>query len=305
MIKMLFRPTRLLLNIFMFTFSALFSQQINFSNLEIPQLNKNEYIISHCGFSLCYKEEYEQAKWVAYVLTAKETVSLYKRSNKFYSDPAVKTGSASDHDYKRSGYDRGHLAPAGDMSYSANSMLHSFYYSNISPQEPGFNRGIWKKLEEQLRNWANDYDSIYVVTGPVLSRNLPYIGYKVAVPEYFYKVVLRYTNNNFEGIGFILPNRSSKSSLIPFAVCIDSVESFTNINFFPSLPDNIETTVERYVNTNNWHWNSKNLSISHKISASKLNHSVQCKGTTKKGNRCKNRTKNANGFCHLHQNQAP
>ena len=138
----------------------------------------------------------------------------FSRSDNFRADPEVRTGSASDADYRRSGYDRGHLAPAADMGWSSQTMSESFYYSNMSPQVPEFNRGIWKRLEEQVRNWAVELDTIYVVTGPVLSGNMSAIGLnKVTVPNYYYKAVLYLHDNDSRMIGFIMPNGSSKDEL--------------------------------------------------------------------------------------------
>ena len=105
-----------------------------------------EQIVNHLGYSLSYNEKNEQASWVAYELTADQVRGTVKRKDSFRSDPLIKTGSASLSDYKGSGYDRGHLAPAADMKWSTTAMSESFFMSNMSPQLPGFNRGIWKKL---------------------------------------------------------------------------------------------------------------------------------------------------------------
>ena len=81
----------------------------------------------------------------------------------------------------------------------------------MSPQLPRFNRGVWKKLEMQVRNWAVEYDSLYVVTGPIFDSIMPTIGpHRVAVPKAYYKVLLQKRNGNWEGIGFILPNSNTK-----------------------------------------------------------------------------------------------
>jgi len=179
--------------------------------------------------------------------------SKYKRTNKFRPDPAVRTGSAKPSDYAKSGYDKGHLCPAGDMACDSTAMSESFYMSNMSPQKPGFNRGIWKKLEEQVREWAVEDDVIYVVTGPILSGNLATIGKdKIAVPKYYYKVILDYEEPEFKGIGFVLPNKSSTKPLTQYAVTIDSVEHLTGIDFFAALPDSVERVVESHADINRW-----------------------------------------------------
>lgn len=218
------------------------------SHLELPAARKGDLIIKHIGFTLCYDEKHEQADWVAYELTADETARAFERSNKFSPDPDVVTGSADNADYKGSGYDRGHLAPAADMSWSFETMQESFYYSNMSPQVPSFNRGIWKRLEEKVRDWARSNRSIYVVTGPVLEEGLPFIGHdRVSVPRFYYKVLLDYSSPDIKGIGFVLPNEGSKLPLSSFAVSIDEVERITHLDFFPSLPDDEEAKIEKSV----------------------------------------------------------
>ena len=148
-------------------------------------------------------------------------------------------------DYQKSGYDRGHLAPAADMGYSMETMVQSFFYSNMSPQLPRFNRGVWKKLEMQVRNWAVEYDSLYVVTGPIFDSVMPTIGpHRVAIPKAYYKVLLQKRNGNWEGIGFILPNTNTKVDYKDYATNIDKVEEITRLDFFWELEDSLEKKLE-------------------------------------------------------------
>ena len=267
------------------------------AHFEIPETKPKDKVIHHAGYSLLYNEAQEQASWVAYELTNTETIKLYHRTNKFIVDPQVQTGSASQADYKGSGYDRGHLAPAADMGWSALSMKESFYYTNMSPQEPGFNRGIWKNLEEKVRDWALENKKIYIVTGPVLRNGLTKIGPdQVAVPEYFYKVILDYSAPSIKGIAFLIPNRSSTKSLQSYAVSIDAVEKKTGINFFPNITDGrIESTV--CIPCWSWETTKHYSSKSHSASDSR----VQCSGTTKKGNRCRRMTADPSGYCYQHR----
>jgi endonuclease G len=223
-------------------------QRTGLNPMEIPALQAGDTLIIHTGFALLYSEAHKQAKWVAYELTLEETLKGVERSNRFTPDPKVITGTASDEDYRGSGYDRGHLAPAADMSWSEQAMNESFYYSNISPQLPAFNRGIWKRLEDQVRKWAQQDSSVYIVTGPVLSDSLPHIGpNRIAVPAYFYKVLLVWKKYNQKAIAFIIQNKKSSLPLNQFAVSIDSLEHLTSIDFFPALPDSLENTLERFV----------------------------------------------------------
>jgi len=194
---------------------------------------------------------------VAYRLTSGHIAGSIGRTNDFREDYKVSTGSSSLSDYKGSGYDRGHLAPAGDMKWSSATMSESFYMSNMSPQKPGFNRGIWKKLEGNVRNWASDNGEIYVVTGPILTGNYPSIGSnQVSIPNYYYKVILDYKEPEIKGIGFILPHQKSSSSIQSFAVTIDEVERKTGINFYHSLPDKIEEQIESNIDIGKWSFRS-------------------------------------------------
>ncbi len=226
-------------------------------NTEIPRLKekRQEQVIRHEGYTVSYNSEYRIANWVAYELTATEAKSKKtERSNKFVSDPQVKGATAMNEDYTRSGYDRGHLAPAGDMKWSAKAMRESFYLSNICPQKPKLNRGIWKDLEEQCRLWALDNGSLLIVTGPVITGDMKRLGKnKVAIPKSFYKVLCYYTEKGYKGIGFLFENRDYKdNSLKSMVIPIDSVEKVTGIDFFPSIPDDQEKEMEATVDWSSW-----------------------------------------------------
>ncbi|MGB4776010.1 MAG: DNA/RNA non-specific endonuclease [Daejeonella sp.] len=269
----------------------------NLTQLEIPGTKAGEMIIIHKAYTLSYNEKYKQANWVAYELTSEETRPVAKRSGKFYPDPQVKTNAVNDRDYSKSGYDRGHLAPAADMGWSAATMIESFYYTNMSPQNPSFNKGIWKRLEELVRTWAIEKKSVYIATGPVLEANLSAIGpHKVAVPRYFYKVILNDHEPHQEGIGFIIPNIRSTEPLQHFVVSIDSVEKFTGIDFFPRLPEEKENRIESNLSITSWSWKISQSNQKKKTSSV----SVQCSAKTKAGLLCKRMTKSLNGKCMQH-----
>jgi endonuclease G len=214
-----------------------------FAQLEIPKYEADDTIIKHRGYTLSYNLKYKQANWVAYLLTRAETNKRYERGEFFAPDPLI-PGTNLGVDYAKSRYDRGHLAPAADMGYSMETMMQSFYYSNMSPQVPRFNRGIWKKLEMQVRNWAIQYDSLYIVTGPIFSDSMKVIGpHRVAVPKAYYKVLLQKRNGEWFGIGFVLPNVSLKGDIMQYAISIDKVEEMTGIDFFWSLDDENEKKI--------------------------------------------------------------
>lgn len=207
-------------------------------------------VIKHTYYTLAYSEDNEQAYWVYYELTPELINGTQSRTDDFRADPLVSTVSASLEDYKGSGYDRGHLCPAGDMKLNKTAMSETFYLSNMSPQVAGFNRGIWSTLEDQVRDWALKYSKLYVVTGPIFKDNLGEIGTdKVTVPGYYYKVL-------FDGkdrmIGFVLPNAKGTNPIEFYAVSIDSIEDLTGIDFFPELDDQWENQLENQSDYNKW-----------------------------------------------------
>ena len=234
-------------------FSFVYSQNLN------PRPINGEQLVNHLGYSLSYNEKHEQANWVLYELTIDEVLGSVKRKDQFRSDPNVKTGTASLSDYKRSGYDRGHLAPAADMKWSSKAMSESFFMSNMSPQAPSFNRGIWKKLENLIRQWAVENESLYIVTGGILIDGLKTIGSnEVSVPDYFYKVILDNETSDLKAIGFIIPNKKSSKLLFEYAISVDDVEKKTGIDFFYLLPDVIQDKIEQELSIRKWNFkNSK------------------------------------------------
>ena len=201
-------------------------------------------IIKHSYYTLSYSEKDEQAKWVSYKLTP-SFLNKIKRTNNFREDPLVSGGSATLADYKASGYDRGHLAPAAAMSLNKTAMSESFFMSNMSPQKPRFNRGIWKILESQVRKWVLVNDSLFVVSGPILDHPLGTIGAdSVTVPRAYYKTIVAFNNGTAKGIGFLLPNAASNKTIFSYVTSIDSIESVTGIDFYLNLNDSIETKIE-------------------------------------------------------------
>lgn len=295
----------------LFLIGAVYSSLLLFRPQALGQPSNTQFLpapkadvqsIHHKGFSLGYAEEYEQARWVAYLMSRARLIKVVDRADDFRPDPSVRTGSATTADYQGSGYDCGHLAPAADMAWSVATMSESFFYSNMSPQLPGFNRGVWKRLEELFRDWAGLYDSLLVVTGPVLSPDLPSIGpNRVSVPERYYKVVVDTARTHRQGIGFLLPNASSQLPLTAFVVTIDSVERLTGLDFFHSFPDFLEKSLEHELCMSCWDWTPARIAADDSDNSRSAGAEVaQCKGTTKSGNRCRNSTRSSSGYCHLH-----
>jgi endonuclease G len=204
---------------------------------------KYNEIVKHKYYELSYNEKHEQANWVYYKLTPEMVNNkVAERRNNFRSDHLVKTESAQLSDYSGSGYDRGHLCPAGDMGFNKEAMSESFLMSNMSPQKPVFNRGGWEKLESEFRNIAKS-NTIYIVTGAILKDGLSTIGKnEVSVPEYYYKILYCAKLNKM--IAYLIPNEKIDMGVNVYRVTVDSIESITGIDFYPQLQDEIENKLE-------------------------------------------------------------
>lgn len=202
-------------------------------------------IVHHESYSLSYSEPHEQAEWVAYELKkAHLSHSNFKRPY-FEIDKAVKSGAAHWRNYKKSGYDRGHLCPAGDRKYTKTAYNETFLTSNISPQEHSFNAGIWNALEQKVRYWASKYNGVFVVTGGVLHGNMKTIGDEdVSIPNQFYKVLIDNNTGKTKMIAFLMPHENSHQPLYEFVVPVDTIEKLTGIDFFSELDDAVEIKLE-------------------------------------------------------------
>lgn len=221
----------------------------------LPTSTTNQ-IIKHNYYFLSYNEKYEQAEWVAYELKKNYVRSSNFDRPYFIEDPKVNTGSADWRNYKKSGYDKGHLCPAGDMEFEINAYNDTFFTSNISPQNHDFNAGVWNRLEQKVRYWASKYNDVYVITAGVLQPNLKTIGQeRVLVPKYFYKILLDNSNGQYKMIAFLVPNAKSDLPLYEFVVSVDSIEKITGIDFFPKLDDKTENRLEKNSDYKAWSFN--------------------------------------------------
>ena len=198
------------------------------------------------AYTASYNDKMKNPNWVAWELTRKEIAGTYERSDKFVPDPDLPEPRVKSSDYTRSGYDRGHMAPAADMKWSLRAMEESFYMSNICPQHKKLNRGDWNDLEDACRAWAKKYGTVYIACGPIYDRHNPrYIGgSKIAVPDRFFKVVLIYNRKEPMALGFIFPNIARSQDLDKYQVTVDDVEHITGYDFFSKLPDHVENYIE-------------------------------------------------------------
>ena len=229
-------------------------------------------IIHYNNYSVSFCENIKMSEWTIYYTTKQRQFGKLPRKNNFRQDPSLNGRDAKLNHYAKSGYDRGHLVPANDMKFDTTAMSESFYMTNVVPQNPAFNRGIFRKLEKRFREWVNEFDSIVIITGLIKNDVTEYINGEnrtdiydssfIPVPSLFYKVFFDIEENR--AISFILPNdKSNSSNLLDYAVPIDSLERITGIDFFYKMPETIELLLEIDSGTkiNSSKKNDKNIDV--------------------------------------------
>ena len=230
------------------TLIQLNNKRADTSRMEIPVMpeEKQGQIIQRTGYTLAYDAKNKTPQWVAWELTDKETRGKEERTNDFQPDPEVIGTKVVTYDYSGSGYDRGHMAPAGDMKWSKQAMQESFYMTNICPQDHNLNTEDWNDLEMKSREWARRYGKVHIVCGPIYKgiRN-EYIGeHRVKVPDAFFKVILIDDARKSYALGFLFENKAGERPLKEYLVSVDEIERITGMDFFSVLPDNLEDRLE-------------------------------------------------------------
>lgn len=201
------------------------------------------------GYALAYNAENKTPDWVAEHLTKEKASANMGRKNYFAPDPDLPAGGRAELvDYKRSGFDRGHMAPAGDMRWDLDAYKESFYLSNMVPQVGrGMNQGIWKDLEEMVRQWALTRGELYIFTGPIYDEALDAVETigddEVGIPTHLYKII--YDPKRKEAIAFLMPNEALRTEDMPkYLVSIDRVEKKSGLDFLSALSDQEQRRIE-------------------------------------------------------------
>ncbi len=230
----------------------------NERQLEIPVKLKRtkERIIRHTGHTVSFNREHNAPNYVAWKLTAEEADGTVPRYKDFQPDPSVpEPHRVTTEDYKGSGYDRGHMAPAADMKWSNDAMRECFYMSNICPQDGALNSGTWSTLEKACRRWAKQEGAVYIVCGPVYKGTKhKCIGreHKVTVPEGFFKVVMSLREGEEKAIGFYFANNDGKQTMQEAATTVDVIEELTGMDFFVNVDDKLERKIEATASLKKW-----------------------------------------------------
>jgi len=216
-----------------------------YNGAPVSKIVKDEQYIIKKNYAIHYRYDTETAEYVVEHPTKEKVSGAVKRQDDFRPDPAIPAAHQSTlSDYAGNPYDRGHLVPAGDNTQNAEAMSESFYLSNMVPQVPNHNRGIWKQLETAVRMWVLEGKDIYVISGTTYNKTHKSIGaHNVGVPDYIWKVVIDATHN--KAIAFYFPNTALPVADLPkYIVSIEEVEQKTGINFNPKMSDKLQKALE-------------------------------------------------------------
>ncbi len=210
----------------------------------------DDVMLKRESYTVSFNQQTRCPNYVGWVIDERRLEKNVPRSDYFMEDTQVAEKHRIIHsDYSRSGYDRGHMCPAADNRYAQVAMDECFLMTNMCPQTHTLNSGDWNDLEEKCRKWAEVYDCVYVVCGPIYtSANPKKIGqrkrFKIAVPDQFFKVVLLQNDGEYQALAYVMNNNDDKRPLEDYAVLVDDVEQITGMDFFHALPDDVENRVE-------------------------------------------------------------
>ena len=189
------------------------------------------------GYLSAYDAAAKIPKYVSYTLEPKNALGCVPRTNAFVADASVANGPKPD-DYAGTGYDKGHAAPDGDLSWDVQVEYESFLMTNMMPQAGSLNRGIWKLLETSIRGWAVQRDQSYTIyVGGVYDNNDKKIGSGVVVPHGYYKIVINNSTKEIAGWAFphVAPYPNLGNDLTKFRLPVSQIEAAAGVKFaFPN-----------------------------------------------------------------------
>ncbi len=224
--------------------SALFAENVSIENTFSVDSSCSK-VMEKTAFTICYNYETKQPNWTAYILNYAEVQGSNKRPDHAFKEdhdiPLLYRSTLSD--FHGSGMDRGHYTPNASVDYDKKAQMESFLLSNIGPQYPRFNQGIWAEIENEVRAYTKSNEEIYVVTGSIPGDKNDYIGNHVNIASYFYKVV--YSPSKRKGIAYLVPHKPdlNKKSYKAYKTSIEEVEKATGVKFFTNVKD---TTFKKF-----------------------------------------------------------
>jgi endonuclease G len=205
-------------------------------------------LLCRMGYLLAHDDEFLTPIWVMERLTIEKIFGTSPRKDNFRADPDLQKGFRAElTDYKGSGYDRGHMAPAGNLKWHPKAMDESFFLSNMVPQNGPNNQQIWAMLEDYVRDWVIARGELITYTGPIYDNdeaNTTIGQNNVGVPDRLYKVI--YDPRRKEAIAFLMPNQPINKKFLPnYIVTIREIEAITGLNFLSSLPRKEQNKIEK------------------------------------------------------------
>jgi len=214
------------------------------------------------NYSMMYDKKEKIAYWVAYP-HHQSYIGSAGRTDNWQLDPSISSVYQPNYFATISGYDRGHQIPSADRTVTLEANSQTFYFTNMTPQLGALNQQLWANLEGQVRGWMSASDTLYVVSGAILktiggNETVNYAtdskGVKVAVPNYYYKVLLRLKSGKYDSIGFWLEHRAYGNGQATASITksVDQIEQLTGFNFFSSLPKTIQDETEATSIPSNW-----------------------------------------------------
>lgn len=216
---------------------------------------RDGYVLQHSAFD-------KIALFVCERVEAKNLEGTAERRDPFAPDPLLAKGRRAElSDYKRSGFSRGHQAPAANQRASQVHNDETFFLSNMTPQLQALNGGVWERLEQKVRDWAARFGAVWVLTGPMFydpaeearatadgAVEYTVIGAgEVSVPTHYFKIVVREEDGALKAAAFVFEHKKHPSGvdLAKHLVSIDWVEARTGLDFMPDLPPEQERRLER------------------------------------------------------------
>ena len=222
---------------------------------EFKKAQNGNIYMCHKAYAFEYNKDLKLSMWVVEHLKPTSIYGQVERTDEFMPDPKIPLFfSAKLEDYRGSGYDRGHLAPAADFSKDIQAMGESFYLTNMAPQVGiGMNRGVWREIESQVRKWVMARGDLYIITGPVFmnGNSLGSIGKSnIPVPTHFYKVIIDKKSSQI--MSFLVPNKDLRGQDVEdFIVSLSKIKQVTGLEF---MPEAVDDRSKRYIINNIYKW---------------------------------------------------
>lgn len=218
--------------------------------------DSDKELIRHSTFVISYDTVRRQPEWVAYELSADSLrLPAVDSPEEFIVDEKLSRSFVTPEDYEGSDWIPGQLISPEDRAWNRQFRQETFLLSTVSPQDPLFRYGIWRELDENVRDWVREEGKMYVVTGPIFGPEERATGEnQIPVPSYFFKVILDLGRAGKKGIGFLLPNERSDRPLMDYAGSIRAIEEVTGFDFFHQLTGDpkLEDAIEKYFTPELW-----------------------------------------------------